>query len=281
MLVQFPFPVEEKVMVGDSFEIRDLLYKQDYGLPYLALSVTKKGIRLFHGSWKELEEITDEHFPVKYEEEYTYNPPSRSTSYAGQAHVKDFERDKTVLEEIRYKDFYRKTDALLGNYRTANNPVILLGGEEELAWYENVTDHKKYIVGKVHGNYDHLSLTGLAGITWPVIYDHLQQERRKLMDEFIEKTGWEKAISGIRESWHAASQGRALQLLVEKDYRVPGFVGKDDNQLYLDAPAVLHHIITDAVDDLIEMVLEKNGRVTFVDNDMLKDYNRIALITRY
>jgi hypothetical protein len=58
-------------------------------------------------------------------------------------------------------------------------------------------------------------------------------------------------------------------------------VGIDDNQLYLDAPAVLHHIVTDAVDDLIEMVLEKNGRVTFVDNDMLKDYNRIALITRY
>jgi hypothetical protein len=281
MLVQFPFPVEEKVMVGDSFEVRDLLYKQDYGKPYLVLLISENRIRLFRGSWRELEEIKNEHFPRRYEEEYIYNHPSRSTSYAGEAHVKDFEKDKSVLEEIRFKDFFIKTDDLISKYNSGNNSIILLGSQKELAWFETVTSHKISIAGKLYGNYDHESLAELAAITWPVMYEHLQQERRQLIDEFIEKSGWEKAISGISRIWQAASEGRALKLIVEKDYRVPGFVGKDDNQLYLHAPAVLHHIVADAVDDLMEMVLEKNGTVTFVDNDLLKDYNRIALITRY
>jgi len=35
------------------------------------------------------------------------------------------------------------------------------------------------------------------------------------------------------------------------------------------------------VDDVIEMILEKNGQVFFTDNGKLEDYQHIALITRY
>ena len=37
----------------------------------------------------------------------------------------------------------------------------------------------------------------------------------------------------------------------------------------------------DAVDDVIEMVLNKKGNVVFVENGMLKDHQHISLITRY
>ncbi len=281
LLVYFPFPVQEKVIVGESFEVRDVFYKKDCGKPYYALLVTENKSRLFRGSWKELVEIQDDHFPAHYEDDYSYNRPSRSTSYAGQAHVKDFEKDKSVVEETRFKDFFRGVDRSLGNYLTANEPVILIGGEKELAWFESTSTHKKNIAGRIHGNYDHQNLADLAAITWPVMYAILQQDRRQVIDEFVEQLGWEKALTGIREIWQAASEGRALKLLVEKDYRVPGFVGKEDKRLYLSEPAVLHHIVTDAVDDLIEMVTGKNGKVFFVDNGALKDYNRIGLITRY
>ena len=49
--VQFPFPVEEKVMVGDNFELRDLLYKVNYANPYFVLLLTEKryGFLKVHG----------------------------------------------------------------------------------------------------------------------------------------------------------------------------------------------------------------------------------------
>ncbi len=40
-------------------------------------------------------------------------------------------------------------------------------------------------------------------------------------------------------------------------------------------------ILADAVDELIEIVLEKGGLVYFVDNDLLKEFGRVGLITRY
>ena len=56
---------------------------------------------------------------------------------------------------------------------------------------------------------------------------------------------------------------------------------KDAYCLYLRPPQKPHKVLADAVDDVIEMVLEKNGQIFFVDNGMLKDYQRVALITRY
>ena len=37
----------------------------------------------------------------------------------------------------------------------------------------------------------------------------------------------------------------------------------------------------ETVNEIMSTVLEKNGRVLIVENDALKDFKRIALLTRY
>jgi hypothetical protein len=276
LLVQFPFPVQEKVMVGDNFELRDLIYKINYATPYFALLLTEKEIRLFEGRWDTLKEIKDKNFPKKYQEEFVYNPPSRGTP-SGHAHVRNFEKDKSALEEIRFKDFFRDADDYLLN----DMPLILLGTEKELGWFRDISAHKKQIIGEITGSYNYSPPTELANIVWPVMQSHLDNETGKLIKEFIEKIGGQRGISGIEDVWQAAQEGKVLKLLVEKDFRKPGFVAKDVYRLSLRPPQNSHKILADAVDDIIEMVLEKKGQVFFTDNDALKDYQQIASITRY
>jgi hypothetical protein len=272
--------VLEKVMVGDNFELRDLIYKMNYSKPYFALLLTEKEVRLFEGSLDKLKEIKDGNFPKKYEEEFIYNPPSRGTP-SGHAHVRNFEKDKSALEEIRFKDFFRNTDELLNDYLVNNIPLILLGTEKELGWFRDISAHKKQIIGEITGSYDYSNLTELANMVCPVMKSHLDNETVELIKEFIEKIGEHRGISGIQEVWQAAREGRGLKLLVEKDFRKPGFVVKDAYRLFLRPPQNSHKILADAVDDIIEMVLEKNGEVFFTYDDALKDFQRIALITRY
>ena len=279
--VQFPFPVEEKIIVEESFEVRDLLYKVNYSNPYYVLLLTEKGARLYDGSWNELHEIKDKNFPVEYEEEYIYSPPSRTTSYAGQAHVKSFEKDKSEMEEIRLKNFFHGIDKKLSDYLMNNASLIVLGIKKEISYFEKVTMHNKQIAGKVPGSYSYSNLNQLSEIVWPVMYFYLQDKRMELINEFEEKIGQHLGISGIQDIWSAASEGKAFKLMVEKDYRCPGFVTENNYVLSLRPPQKPHKVLTDAVDDLIEMVLEKGGQVFFVDNGLLKDYQRIALITRY
>lgn len=279
--ISFPFPVEEKVVAGNSFEVRDVLYKVNYSDPYYALLLTEQGAQLFRGSWTELEVIKDKQFPIAYEEEYVYNPPGRSMSYAGYAHVKSFEKDKSELGMIRYRNFFRRVDKMLNGYIANNVPLIILGVEKLLALFKNISSHQKQFAGKITGSYRYFNLKQLSDLISPVIFGHLQNERAELVDEFMEKTGRHLAAIGIQDIWSAAMEGKAFKLLVEKDYRCPGFLGENSYHLYLQPPQMPHTVLTDAVDDLIELVLEKEGRVFFVDNGLLKDYKRIGLITRY
>lgn len=281
LAVWYPVLVEKKVMVGDNFEVRDLLYKMNYAKPYFALLLTEKRVRLFEGSWNELTEIKDKNFPKPYEEEYSYNPPSQSTSYAGYAHVKGFEKDKSEMEETRFKSFFRHADELLGHYLLNDTPLILLGPGKELAWFNDISAHNKNVISKIAGSYDHSRIKDLADIAWPAMQLYLKTTVEQAVNDFREKIGAHLAVSGIQEVWQAVKEGRGLKLLVEKDYRSPGYVDKDALHLFLRKPQKPHKILADAVDDIIETTLEKNGDVLFTDNDFLKEYQRIALITRF
>lgn len=281
LLVKFPFPVEEKIIAGDSFEVRDLLYKVNFSEQYFVLIITEREVKLLQGLWNDLTEIIDDNFPLRYEEEFIYSQPGRSTSYSGYAHVKSFEKDKSETEEIRYKDFFRKADKLLKKYMTGDTPLVITGSGKEYGWFEKITGLKKNIIGKIKGSYSHHSPGEIASLAWPVMFEYLQNKRVILLKEFEEKTGEHLAVSGIQQVWQVANEGRGFRLLVEKDYRCPGFVDKDANHLFLRPPRVTHIALADAVDDLIEIVLNKKGEVFFTDNGMLKDYQRIAMITRY
>lgn len=279
--LSFSFRVEEKIVVGDSFEIRDVLYKVNYSDPYYVLLLTEQGGHLFQGSWTVLEEVKDKNFPMKYEDEYIYNTPSSRAAHAGYAFTKSFEKDKSELETIRFKNFFHQVDKTLQVYLLNDTPMVLLGAEKLLALFKNVSDHQKHFAGKITGSYNYLNLKQLSDLVSPVLFAYLQNKRTKLVEEFIEKVGQHLGTSGIQDIWSAAMEGKAFKLLVEKDYRCPGFLDENDYHLYLRPPQKPHKVLADAVDDLAELVLKEEGKVFFVDNGLLKDYERIALITRY
>lgn len=281
LIVSFPFPVKEKVVAGDSFQIRDVLYKENYSEPYYVLLLAENSAQLYHGSWTELEEIKDKNFPMEYEEEYSYDPPGRNMSFSGQFHIKSLEKDKSKLKTTRYKRFFQNVDKLLNGFLVNDEPLIIAGADRLSALFESVSTHEKNIARKITGSYGSHSLKQLSDLVSMVIFGHLQYKRAELIEEFIRKYGQGLATSGIQDVWSTAMEGKAFKLLVEKDYHKQGFLDESRYHLSLRPPQKPHTVLTDAVDDLIELVLKKDGKVFFVDNESLKDYQRIALITRY
>ena len=71
-------------------------------------------------------------------------------------------------------------------------------------------------------------------------------------------------------------------MLIEKDYRASAEYGSNRGEINpLQEPYNKFSYIRDVVDDLIEKVLEDGGDIEFVDNGMLKEYDRVALIQYY
>ncbi|MFN3332806.1 MAG: hypothetical protein ACK47M_09880 [Caldilinea sp.] len=78
-----------------------------------------------------------------------------------------------------------------------------------------------------------------------------------------------------------AHEGRGRLLLVEEDFHYPATVDESGMILSPAADPETPGIIDDAVDEIIETVLAKQGKVVFVENGQLAAHQRIALILRY
>lgn len=280
-IVRFPFPVEANITAAPTFEVRDVIYKSGLALPYYTLVLTEKGARYFEGMLSELQEIRNGDFPEKHVDDYLYEKPSRSSSHTGYAHEKSMEKDKSILEELRLKNFFHHVDQLLQPYLLPSTPLFVFGTKEILGLFKEVTRHQANVKGTVHGSYGTAPVSQLASMAWNQMQQYLEQKHLAYLPDFEESIGQGKGISGVQTIWNAVQEGRGRILLVEKDYKCPGFVSYDNDALFLFPPQSPHRTIPDVIDDTIEKMIEKNGDVIIMKNGQLEDYGRMALISRY
>lgn len=280
-IIQFPFPVIEKINVGNIFESRDLIFYLNYTTPYYVLSIGKKHIRLFSGKVEDLHEIKNEDFPIVYHETYEYSKPSKGSSFGYS--LKHFEKDKSALQEIRLIDFFSAADHLLEKYLNRHIPLVISGGKKEVADYLDITKHGKNIIGKIIGNYDSYENLKLSNLSWETVQKYFNEEQKTLLSNLHELIGNEMLAFGLEEVWLAASEGKGLELIVEKDFRKHAFIATDGSDIKLKKPfgKKQYNHEYDAVEKVIRMVREKKGKIAFVDNSAMEDFNGIALQLRY
>ena len=281
-LAHFFFPVKEKVMISESFEIRDLLYQDYYSRAYFVLMLSEQEAKLFQARSNTLEEIRDADFPIKNEDDYEYQRPIYGSAGGKNAFIKAVEKDKSELEEIRYSTFLKKVDDGLNNHLTTDAPLIVTGAKKNLGYFNKVTLHAEHISGLLPGNYGHHSSSELAGLIWPIMKSFMDDWKQQQIIEFQEKGGTGNYLTGLQDIWKAAQEGRGTRLLVEKDFSMPAFLAKDnDYQLYLHPPKGQHQILPDAINSLMETVLAKHGEVIILENGALENFQRMVLVTRY
>ena len=280
-LVSFPFPVTRKIVVDNFFHMHDLIYIDNYQTVYYLLDISKKEIHLFRGMLDHLEEIVDRNFPKKIEDSYEYGKPSHSNSGSGYAHVKDVEKDKSTLRELRLKKIFQVTDKLLSKYLTTKDiPLLLCGPTEDISIYRSATKHTDNIITSMSDNYKGTSVHDLALLAWLQVRSFIDQKKLELVDDLKEKLGEGLAVCGIDGIWPMTKEGRGRLLLLEKDYGKMGFITKDD-QLSLQGSGEKPLRYSDVVDEIINTVFEKKGKVVIMEKGSLEGYGGIALMLRY
>jgi hypothetical protein len=281
-IIKFPFQVIEKIKAAETFDSRDLLYYKTRVIKYHLLSISQKHIHLFNGEGEKLKEIHNDDFPLNYEETYEYSKPSRGNSF-GSGELKEFERDKSILEEVRVVDFLKHADHLLNKYLKDVNPLMIAGGKKEIADFLNVTNHQKNIIGKVSGNYNYGESNQLADETWLQVKSHQKNQTTELLVGLKELIGKSILAVGIQEAWDATEEGNGRVLIIEKDYETHAYISKNGTDLKLSKPLEIdnYHLVSAAVERLIQLVRENNGDVIFTENGELQDFSGLVLKLRY
>lgn len=260
-------PVNERVVVADSYEIRDVVADAARRHRYWALVLSEQPTRLWSGDGTHLVEVTTHGFP------FTHEGP-------GLPH--DFGKNPSAHRDERHRQFFRDIAAALTQVDALDSrPVFVLGVERYLAFFAD--EWAAPVAGTVPGNYDRSGPHDLHRVLASHLAAHQAFEQIAALEHLDVARGANRFAAGLPEVWQLARQGRGAHLLVEENYHSPAWIHDDHlhpaEQQPTRAPA--GKLVDDAVDDVIELVARQRGEVTFVGDGSLATDGRIALILRY
>jgi hypothetical protein len=191
--------------------------------------------------------------------------------------------DPSSRREVILDKFLRRIDDSLDIILNAYHlPLFVLGSEKVLGHFKNMTKHAGSVIEYIHGNYDDITPAQLGDVLAPYTAQWKKVREKDLLHQLDEAAGRKKLASGMREVWKTAMSNKGRLLVVEKDYMFAAQrIGKNAAVYLPDTPYHQFSNIRDAVDEVIEKVLETGGDVEFVDRDVLKDHYHIALVKYY
>ncbi len=264
-------PVEEKIIIDDSFEIRDLIYSRKQIHKYLLVILHSHWTKVYLGN-------TTQFIPVVHNAADTLRArhrdlPEKTANFS----------DEHERKEIELDNFMRYTDKGLTLIQQAYKlPMFVLGTTRTIGHFKNITHNNTHVIEYIPHNVEEVTLTELETIMKPFVTDWKKIIQHELLQQVDEAMSRKKLAIGISEVWKAAVQQKGKLLVVEKNYMHPARHGADEEIITAYEPASNNAFyIKDAVDDVIEKVLATGGDVDFVEEGLLAPYQKIALIEYY
>jgi Bacterial archaeo-eukaryotic release factor family 3 len=263
--------VEERIVVDDSFDIRDLVYTKKQLHKYLVIVLSGTESQVYFGNSSSLIRIVSNASP--FEDTYVNDVAG------GAANSLDLPGQKETGVDHFLHLIDNSLDIILHAYHL---PLFVLAPEKILCLFKDLTRHRGSVIEYVSGNYEAATLIQLSEKLEPYIADWKKVKQKDLLNQLEEAAGKKKLAVGMKDVWREAMCRKGRLLVVEENYMYATKSG-DSEQLIGEAfkPFNRFSYIKDVVDEVIEKVFENGGDVEFVDDNLLKDYHRIALIQPY
>lgn len=266
-----PFSPPERTAIDETFLTRDVVFALNRSPRYRALLLSEQGTRLFEGVREDLTEVRDGKFP------FDLGGPGGASKLPGGQGV-----NPSARRDASHQHYFQEIDQEVAEISKDDDlPLAVVGVERYLSHYNEVTKLGSDIIATVTGNYDHFEAPQVGPLVWPAVEEGLAKQREGALEQLDAATGANKVAPGLREAWSAAVEGRGQLLLVEQGYHQPANASEDGLSVTPVDDPTPPGVLDDAVDDLIETVIEKGGRVRFVDDGVLEKQGRIALTLRY
>ncbi|TKK71755.1 hypothetical protein FC093_01660 [Ilyomonas limi] len=239
-------PLEEKVLIDTSFNVRSLIAHRKKLQHYLVLVLGTNISRIYFDN--------GEHLIAMFT-----NIRKKSRSEYGSS----------------LETFLKETDnnlSIILNY-FPSLPLFIMSSTYTLSRYKTITQNKTHITQLIEADGKEIVIDKIKTALQPYTHNWGYIQTKHLRHTLDNATDSSRIATGIENVVKAAHQRRAKLLVLEKDYTCPVVkAGKTADGLLGNVP------FTDAVDEVIERVLSTGGEVTFADSEVLEKYQHIAMI---
>jgi hypothetical protein len=262
-------PVEAQITINEPFDIRQLILHKKQLHEYLLLVLNEYCSNIYVGNDFSLNKIKA-NIP-KYIESI-----ARENTFKNQGLACDV---CDATEERLMRIMCNAEEGLTALSEAYPLPVFVIGPENIVKYFEANTTCKGTILEYGYINSEQLSPSELIDIIRPVVCDWQSIKMKFLQQELDIAMDTHQLSTGIGNVWKVASEGKGRLLVVEENYRYAAQLMESEDGFYTSKePYHKYSHVRDAVDVIIEIVLENGGDVEFVETGLLNHLKHIALI---
>ncbi|XZE17811.1 hypothetical protein SH449x_003090 [Pirellulaceae bacterium SH449] len=285
-------PVEELLVIADSFHIKPLLRLLQATDRYQILGLNRHEAKLYEGNRDTLDEIEmGDGVPATVDEALgseLSEPHLTVASYGGSGgqahgvpsmhHGHGHKKDEVDNDNER---FFRAIDRSILEHHSqgAKLPLVLAALPEHHDLFHKVS-HNPYLVAEgIKLDPQSISMERLCTEAWLVMEPHYQQQIASLVDSFHESQSRQLGASDLMDIAQALIVGRVGTLLVEGDRQVSGQL--DTATGAIEFNNLNGSNVEDLLDDLAELTLRMGGDVTVIPTEQMPSTSGAAAIFRY
>lgn len=260
-VIKLPVPATDRVVISDRFEIRPLLKALQQEEHYYILTIARQKIRLLEAYNDNLiREVSNDDFPF-------------TNRYYTTDHAK---QQQDAFGDDLQKEYFNVADKQFKKYYYENPlPLILLGDTKSIAYYKDQMDIKNIVTGTAAGSYDDTPAHEILKITFPLVQQRMTDKQLAYLNAINEAQSKQRVLTDLGDIFRAAEAGSAETLYLEKNYFFNGKL-EEGTITASDEPGT-----EDLTLILIDTILNKGGKVLFMDENTLSDYQGIVLVTRF
>ncbi len=263
---RLPVKVKDRVVIDYSFSTRDLIRAMHNESAYYVLVISKQQARLIEAYGNiVVKELKDD---FKMENSlYTTDKAKLSTNN---------EQDNLIEE------FFNRVDKnVLSSIKNHNLPILLATITRNYSHYKKIADKKEFIIGHLNGNKDNETAQNIISDAWKMMLPLIKKKNASRIVELKKGVSDGKILSDLNEIWKAIQHGKGKTLFVKRGY-FQAVVMKDNHITLTDKKNIDQiNFKDDIVDEMIEQTMSLGGDIIFMEGDELKEFNNLALLTRY
>lgn len=271
-------PVDELVVVADSFHTKPLRRFLQTADRYHVLGVSLQGVRLFEGNRRTLDEVDMTRSGHDTGAQTTGETPAEGGVGIPLHHGTGGRGSEADNEADRY---FRAVDrAVLERFsRPSGLPLILAALPEHHHRFRAVSQNPFLLAEGIRLNPESLSTDDLRDHAWEAIEPQYQARLESLHGEFEQAKARGTGSDDLTEVAKAAAAGRVAMLMIEAGREIAGRLDVETGRVEkaeLRAPDV-----DDMLDDLGELVTRMGGTVLVVPAERVALPSGLAATYRY
>jgi len=288
-LFELQRPVDELVVVADSFHIKPLLRMAQSADTFQVLCLSRHQATLYEGNRDAMQSVDLSEIPSTIEEALGSEKTETYQSIEGYGtgdradgqamhHGQGSKKDEVEIDTDR---FFRVIDReIWENYsRPSGLPLMLAALPEHHAHFHAVSHNPNLMAEGIMMNPDALSAQQLCEEAWRILEPHYRERLTNLIDDYQLGKSRDLASDDLSQIALAAIAGRIGTLLVESERKVPGSFDYDTGEIRLDPSD--DPTSEDILDDLAELVLRLKGDVVVIPAVQMPSETGAAAIYRY